>query len=295
MNSKLIDGKEISSSIKNKLKSEIDEIKNKYSRVPSLVVVLVGKNPASISYVKAKEKACQLVGIECHIARLDVKISENEIISYIESLNENDQIDGMIVQLPLPKNLDEEKIVQTISPLKDVDGLCNENLGLLASGSPRFVPATPLGVQRMISEIDFKTQGSRIVIIGRSKLVGIPLALLLSSKTTLGNATVTICHSRSEDIKKYTLDADIVVVATGFPGTLTKDMVKKNSIIIDVGVNRIEDNTKKNGFRLIGDSDFDDIIEIVSKITPVPGGVGPMTIAMLLENVTKAFYLGVKE
>ena len=147
----------------------------------------------------------------------------------------------------------------------------------------------------MISEIDFKTQGSRIVIIGRSKLVGIPLALLLSSKTTLGNATVTICHSRSEDIKKYTLDADIVVVATGFPGTLTKDMVKKNSIIIDVGVNRIEDNTKKNGFRLIGDSDFDDIIEIVSKITPVPGGVGPMTIAMLLENVTKAFYLGVKE
>ena len=295
MNSKLIDGKEISSSIKNKLKSEIDEIKNKYSRVPSLVVMLVGKNPASISYVKAKEKACQLVGIKCHIERLDEKISENEIISYIESLNENDQIDGMIVQLPLPKNLDEEKIVQTISPLKDVDGLCNENLGLLASGSPRFVPATPLGVQRMISEIDFKTQGSRIVIIGRSKLVGIPLALLLSSKTTLGNATVTICHSRSEDIKKYTLDADIVVVATGFPGTLTKDMVKKNSIIIDVGVNRIEDNTKKNGFRLIGDSDFDDIIEIVSKITPVPGGVGPMTIAMLLENVTKAFYLGVKE
>ena len=295
MNSKLIDGKEISSSIKNKLKSEIDEIKNKYSRVPSLVVVLVGKNPASISYVKAKEKACQLVGIECHIERLDEKISENEIISYIESLNENDQIDGMIVQLPLPKNLDEEKIVQTISPLKDVDGLCNENLGLLASGSPRFVPATPLGVQRMISEIDFKTQGSRIVIIGRSKLVGIPLALLLSSKTTLGNATVTICHSRSKDIKKYTLDADIVVVATGFPSTLTKDMVKKNSIIIDVGVNRIEDNTKKNGFRLIGDSDFDDIIEIVSKITPVPEGVGPMTIAMLLENVTKAFYLGMKE
>ena len=295
MNSKLIDGKEISSSIKNKLKSEIDEIKNKYSRVPSLVVMLVGKNPASISYVKAKEKACQLVGIKCHIERLDEKISENEIISYIESLNENDQIDGMIVQLPLPKNLDEEKIVQTISPLKDVDGLCNENLGLLASGSPRFVPATPLGVQRMISEIDFKTQGSRIVIIGRSKLVGIPLALLLSSKTTLGNATVTICHSRSEDIKKYTLDADIVVVATGFPSTLTKDMVKKNSIVIDVGVNRIEDNTKKNGFRLIGDSDFDDIIDIVSKITPVPGGVGPMTIAMLLENVTKAFYLGVKE
>ena len=147
----------------------------------------------------------------------------------------------------------------------------------------------------MISEIDFKTQGSRIVIIGRSKLVGIPLALLLSSKTTLGNATVTICHSRSEDIKKYTIEADIVVVATGFPGTLTKDMVKKNSIVIDVGVNRIEDNTKKNGFRLVGDSDFDEIINIVSKVTPVPGGVGPMTIAMLLENVTKAFYLHVKE
>ena len=295
MNSKLIDGKEISSSIKEKLKLEIEEIKNKYSRVPSLVVVLVGNNPASISYVKAKEKACRLVGIDCHIERLDEKISENEIIKYIRSLNANDQIDGMIVQLPLPQKLDEEKIVQSISPIKDVDGLCNENLGLLASGSPRFVPATPLGVQRMISEIDFNTQGSKIVIIGRSKLVGIPLALLLSSKTPLGNATVTICHSRSDDIKKHTLDADIVVVATGFPSTLTKDMVKKNSIVIDVGVNRIEDDTKKNGFRLIGDSDFDDIINIVSKITPVPGGVGPMTIAMLLENVTKAFYLHIKE
>ncbi|MBL07049.1 MAG: bifunctional 5,10-methylene-tetrahydrofolate dehydrogenase/5,10-methylene-tetrahydrofolate cyclohydrolase [Chloroflexi bacterium] len=295
MNSKLIDGKEISSSIKEKLRLEIEEIKNKYSRVPSLVVVLVGNNPASISYVKAKEKACRLVGIDCHIERLDEKISENEIIKYIRSLNANDQIDGMIVQLPLPQKLDEEKIVQSISPIKDVDGLCNENLGLLASGSPRFVPATPLGVQRMISEIDFNTQGSKIVIIGRSKLVGIPLALLLSSKTPLGNATVTICHSRSDDIKKHTLDADIVVVATGFPSTLTKDMVKKNSIVIDVGVNRIEDDTKKNGFRLIGDSDFDDIINIVSKITPVPGGVGPMTIAMLLENVTKAFYLHIKE
>jgi len=216
------------------------------------------------------------------------------LVNYIEKLNHDKDVDGMIVQLPLPKNLDGENVIQTISPLKDVDGLNNENLGLLASGDPRFVPATPLGVQTMINEIDFITEGSKIVIIGRSKLVGIPLALLMSAKSSKGNATVTICHSKSKDIKSHTLEADIVIVATGFPHTLTKDMVRKNSIVIDVGVNRIEDKSKKNGFRLIGDSDFEEIIDIASKITPVPGGVGPMTIAMLLKNVTKAFHLNNK-
>ena len=295
MSSNLIDGKEISTSIKNNLKLEIDEIKNNFSRSPHLVVVLVGSNPASLSYVKAKEKACKLVGINCHVERLEETVSEENLITYIEKLNQDDQVDGMIVQLPLPKNLDEEKIIQKISPYKDVDGLNNENLGLLASGDPRFVPATPLGVQRMINEIGIKTEGLKIVIIGRSKLVGIPLALLLSSKSDQGNSTVTICHSKSKDIKSNTLDADIIIVATGFPHTLTKDMVRKNSVVIDVGVNRIEDNSKKNGFRLIGDSDFHEIKEIASKITPVPGGVGPMTIAMLLENVTKAFHLNINK
>ncbi len=291
MSSKLIDGKKISTHIKENLKLEIDKIKNNFPRTPHLVVVLVGNNPASLSYVKAKEKACDLVGIRCHVERLEDNVSEEALINYIEKLNQDEDIDGMIVQLPLPKNLNEEKIIQTISPLKDVDGLNNENLGLLASGEPRFVPATPLGVQTMINEINFSTEGSKIVIIGRSKLVGIPLALLMSSKTSKGNATVTICHSKSNNIRSHTLEADIVIVATGFPHTLTKDMVKKDSIVIDVGVNRIEDKSKKNGFRLIGDSDFEEIIDIASKITPVPGGVGPMTIAMLLENVTKAFYL----
>jgi len=291
MSSKLIDGKKISTQIKENLKLEIDKIKNNFPRTPHLVVVLVGNNPASLSYVKAKEKACALVGIRCHVERLEDTVSEEELINYIEKLNQDEDVDGMIVQLPLPKNLNEEKIIQNISPLKDVDGLNNENLGLLASGEPRFVPATPLGVQTMINEINFSTEGSKIVIIGRSKLVGIPLALLMSSKTSKGNATVTICHSKSNDIKSHTLEADIVIVATGFPHTLTKNMVKKGSIVIDVGVNRIEDKSKKNGFRLIGDSDFEEIIDIASKITPVPGGVGPMTIAMLLENVTKAFYL----
>ena len=249
----------------------------------------MGKNPASISYVKAKEKACDKAGIICHVERLEEEVPEKNLIKYIEKLNADPETDGMIVQLPLPKKLDEEKIIQSISPQKDVDGLTNENLGLLASGQPRFVPATPLGVQILLDEIGIKTEGSNIVIIGRSKLVGIPLALLLSSKSDLGNATVTICHSKSKDIKSLTLKADIVVVATGFPYTLTKKMVKENSVVIDVGVNRIEDSSKKNGYRLIGDSDFEEIIEIVSKITPVPGGVGPMTIAMLLSNVTKAF------
>jgi len=291
----LIDGKKISISIQNSLKEEISKIRKNYNSVPKLVVVLVGNNPASISYVKAKERACEKVGILCHVERLEENVSEGELIKYINDLNLDSETHGMIVQLPLPKGLDEEKIIQSISPIKDVDGLSNENLGLLASGNPRFVPATPLGVQVLLHEINAKTEGSNIVIIGRSKLVGIPLALLLSSKSDLGNASVTICHSKSKNIKEYTIKADIVVVATGFPHTLTADMVRKDSVVIDVGVNRIEDKSKKNGYRLIGDSDFEEIYEIVSKITPVPGGVGPMTIAMLLKNVTKAFLLNVKK
>ena len=291
----MIDGKKISISIQNSLKEEISKIRKNYNSVPKLVVVLVGNNPASISYVKAKERACEKVGILCHVERLEENVSEGELIKYIYDLNLDSETHGMIVQLPLPKGLDEEKIIQSISPIKDVDGLSNENLGLLASGNPRFVPATPLGVQVLLHEINAKTEGSNIVIIGRSKLVGIPLALLLSSKSDLGNASVTICHSKSKNIKAYTIKADIVVVATGFPHTLTADMVRKDSVVIDVGVNRIEDKSKKNGYRLIGDSDFEEIYEIVSKITPVPGGVGPMTIAMLLKNVTKAFLLNVKK
>ena len=291
----MIDGKKISISIQNSLKEEISKIKNIYNSVPKLVVVLVGNNPASISYVKAKERACEKAGILCHVERLEENVSESELIKYINELNLDSETHGMIVQLPLPKDLDEEKIIQSISPIKDVDGLTNENLGLLASGNSRFVPATPLGVQVLLNEINAKTEGSNIVIIGRSKLVGIPLALLLSSKSDLGNASVTICHSKSKNIKSHTIKADIVVVATGFPHTLTADMVRKDSIVIDVGVNRIEDNTKKNGYRLIGDCDFEEIYEIASKITPVPGGVGPMTIAMLLKNVTKAFLLNVKK
>tara|TARA_B100001250_G_scaffold412365_1_gene443358 strand:+ start:515 stop:1390 length:876 start_codon:yes stop_codon:yes gene_type:complete len=291
----LIDGKKISISIQNSLKEEISKIRKNYNSVPKLVVVLVGNNPASISYVKAKERACEKVGILCHVERLEENVSEGELIKYINDLNLDSETHGMIVQLPLPKGLDEEKIIQSISPIKDVDGLSNENLGLLASGNPRFVPATPLGVQVLLHEINAKTEGSNIVIIGRSKLVGIPLALLLSSKSDLGNASVTICHSKSKNIKEHTIKADIVVVATGFPHTLTADMVRKDSVVIDVGVNRIEDKSKKNGYRLIGDSDFEEIYEIVSKITPVPGGVGPMTIAMLLKNVTKAFLLNVKK
>ena len=291
----MIDGKKISISIQNSLKEEISKIRKNYNSVPKLVVVLVGNNPASISYVKAKERACEKVGILCHVERLEENVSEGELIKYIYDLNLDSETHGMIVQLPLPKGLDEEKIIQSISPIKDVDGLSNENLGLLASGNPRFVPATPLGVQVLLHEINAKTEGSNIVIIGRSKLVGIPLALLLSSKSDLGNASVTICHSKSKNIKSHTIKADIVVVATGFPHTLTADMVRKDSVVIDVGVNRIEDKSKKNGYRLIGDSDFEEIYEIVSKITPVPGGVGPMTIAMLLKNVTKAFLLNVKK
>lgn len=291
----MIDGKKISISIQNSLKEEISKIRKNYNSVPKLVVVLVGNNPASISYVKAKERACEKVGILCHVERLEENVSEGELIKYIYDLNLDSETHGMIVQLPLPKGLDEEKIIQSISPIKDVDGLSNENLGLLASGNPRFVPATPLGVQVLLHEINAKTEGSNIVIIGRSKLVGIPLALLLSSKSDLGNASVTICHSKSKNIKAHTIKADIVVVATGFPHTLTADMVRKDSVVIDVGVNRIEDKSKKNGYRLIGDSDFEEIYEIVSKITPVPGGVGPMTIAMLLKNVTKAFLLNVKK
>ena len=241
----MIDGKKISTSIQDSLRKDISELIIKYKKVPKLVVILIGKNPASISYVKAKERACKKVGIFCHVERLEENILESELINFINKINLDTETHGIIVQLPLPKSLNDEKIIQSISPSKDVDGLTNENLGLLASGNPRFVPATPLGIQILLHEINAKTEGSNIVIIGRSKLVGIPLALLLSSKSELGNATVTVCHSRSKNIRMHTIKADIVIVATGFPNTLTADMVKKGSIIIDVGVNRIEDKTKK--------------------------------------------------
>ena len=291
----MIDGKKISTSIQDSLRKDISELIIKYKKVPKLVVILIGKNPASISYVKAKERACKKVGIFCHVERLEENILESELINIINKINLDTETHGIIVQLPLPKSLNDEKIIQSISPSKDVDGLTNENLGLLASGNPRFVPATPLGIQILLHEINAKTEGSNIVIIGRSKLVGIPLALLLSSKSELGNATVTVCHSRSKNIRRHTIKADIVIVATGFPNTLTADMVKKGSIIIDVGVNRIEDKTKKNGYRLIGDIKFDELKDLAHKITPVPGGVGPMTISMILRNVTKAFSLKMKK
>ena len=264
-------------------------MQKKYKDSPTLVVVLVGENPASLSYVRGKERACLKAGINCLIYKYDKNVSEKELQKVLQKLNKDSSVNGIIVQLPLPENINEDTIIQSIVPHKDVDGLTTENLGLLAAGTPRFVPATPLGVQKMLSEINFRTDGSNIVIIGRSKLVGTPLALLLSSKSEMGNATVTVCHSKTREVSKYTLQADVIIVATGRPNTLTVDMIANNPIIIDVGVNRVEDKSKKNGYRLVGDTDFENIIENVSKITPVPGGVGPMTITMLLQNVLKAY------
>jgi methylenetetrahydrofolate dehydrogenase (NADP+)/methenyltetrahydrofolate cyclohydrolase len=272
-----------------KIKSEIEVIQKKYKDAPTLVVVLVGENAASLSYVRGKERACLKAGINCLIYKYDKNVSEKELQRVLQKLNKDSSVNGIIVQLPLPENINEDTIIQSIIPHKDVDGLTTENLGLLAAGTPRFVPATPLGVQKMLSEINFQIAGSNIVIIGRSKLVGTPLALLLSSKSELGNATVTVCHSKTKDLSKHTLQANVIIVATGRPNTLTIDMIANNPIIIDVGVNRVEDKSKKNGYRLVGDTDFENIIENVSKITPVPGGVGPMTITMLLQNVLKAY------
>lgn len=285
MGATIIDGKAIAAEIRAEVAVKVKKIKEN-GITPCLAVILVGENPASVSYVTGKQKALSEVGMNDRSIRLPENTDESELLEIIGKLNEDDSVHGILVQLPLPKHIDEEKIILAIKPEKDVDGFHPMNVGNLVIGKKTFLPCTPHGIIVLLEKMGIETDGKHAVVVGRSNIVGKPVSLLLARKNI--NCTVTICHTGTKNMKEMTRQADILVVASGRPNTVTKDMVKPGATVIDVGVNRIPDDSKKSGFRLVGDCDFDEIKEIASFITPVPGGVGPMTISMLICNTLLA-------
>lgn len=285
---KLIDGNAIGKAMRQELVGEIAALK-KTGVTPGLAVVLVGDNPASQVYVRMKGKACEDAGIYSETINLAKETSEADLMALIERLNANPKIHGILVQLPLPRQIDTNRALHRIDPRKDVDGFHPENVGKVAVGDPSgFRPATPYGVQQLLLRSGIETKGAHAVVVGRSNIVGRPMAALLLHDAPGGNATVTVCHSRTRNIAEQTRQADILIVAIGKPEFVTGDMIKKGAVVIDVGVNRVEDPTKKQGYRLVGDVNFDEARRVASAITPVPGGVGPMTITMLLYNTVQA-------
>ena len=284
----LIDGKETASQIKLEIATKVEEIIASGGKRPHLAAILVGSDAASETYVNYKVKDCAQVGFESTLIRLDEDIAEEELLEKVIELNEDPGIDGFIVQLPLPSHISEAKVIQTIDPSKDVDGFHPMNTGRLLIGLPCFESATPAGIIELIRRYNISTSGKHCVVIGRSNIVGKPIAALLAQKRDLGNATVTVCHSRTKDIKDMTLQADIIIAAMGQPGFLTEDMVPDDAVVIDVGTTRIKSDKTKSGFKLAGDVDFDAVSSKCSYITPVPGGVGPMTRVSLLLNTLKA-------
>lgn len=288
MTARIIDGKEVAAKVHEEVAAGVTEYREQHGSAPGLTVVLVGDDPASHSYVKGKERACERVGISSETILRDASITQEELIDIVNDLNNDSKVHGILLQLPLPDHIDDAAVIHATDPMKDVDGLHPENAGLLVLGEPRFAPATPLGVQRMLLEEGVEMKGARVVIVGRSKLVGMPLALLLLQKGPGANSTVTVCHTGTTNIAAETRRADVLIASAGLPGTVTADMVKPGAVVIDVGVSRVDDPTRKRGYRLTGDVEFDSVSEVASAITPVPGGVGPMTIAMLLVNVLQA-------
>ena len=284
----LLDGKKTSSDIKDEITLEVLQLKKEGKKIPHLAAIIVGNNGASRTYVGAKVKACNRVGFLSTLVELPEETSEAALLSKITELNNNKDIDGFIVQLPLPKHVDEQKILMAVDPNKDVDGFHPTNVGKMALNLPAFISATPFGILELLERYKIETTGKNVVVIGRSHIVGSPMSILLSQKRTVGNATVTLTHSRTKNLKEITLQADIVIAALGIPEFLTEDMVKENVTVIDVGITRVEDVSKKNGYRLLGDVAFDEVSKKAAYITPVPGGVGPMTIAMLLKNTLLA-------
>ncbi|MCK5856641.1 MAG: bifunctional methylenetetrahydrofolate dehydrogenase/methenyltetrahydrofolate cyclohydrolase FolD [Bacteroidales bacterium] len=284
----LIDGKKTSAEIKDEIKKDVAKMIDNDIAAPHLAAVLVGADPASQTYVTAKEKACQNVGITSTIYRYSENTTEEELLKVVDFLNNDPELDGFIVQLPLPKHIDEQKIIEAINPEKDVDGFHPMNVGRMALGLDCFLPATPNGIMEMLKRYNIPTSGKNCVVIGRSHIVGSPMSILMSQKTEPGNATVTLCHSRTENLKDIIAQADIVIAAIGSPHFVTADMVKEGATVIDVGIHRVKSDKTKSGFRLIGDVDFDEVSKKAAHITPVPGGVGPMTIASLLLNTLKS-------
>lgn len=287
MTAKIIDGNQIAQQLRAELKHEIDTLKKK-NIVPGLGVILVGDDPASKSYVTAKEKACAELGLYSDDNRLSADTSQEELISLIQKMNNAPEIHGILVQLPLPERFNEREVLMTIDPRKDVDGFHPVNIGKMVIGEKCFLPCTPHGVVQLLVRSRVKISGSHVVVVGRSNIVGKPLAIMLLQKKENANATVTVCHTGTPDIAFFTRQADIVIAAAGRPGTITADMIKEGAVVIDVGVNRIEDSSSKKGYRLVGDVDFDAVSKKASMITPVPGGVGPMTITMLLYNTVQS-------
>lgn len=284
----ILDGLKVSKDVKLEIKEEVTKILSSKRRAPHLVAILVGNNGASKAYVNSKVKDCEEVGFTSSLIKFPATVSESELLEKIDELNRSKQIDGFIVQLPLPKQIDQEKIIMAIDPRKDVDGFHPENFGKMALEMDTFLPATPFGILTLLERYNIETKGKNCVIIGRSRIVGKPMSILMGRKDFPGNSTVTLTHSYTEHIEEYTKQADIVITALGDPHFLKGDMIKKGAVIIDVGITRVDDNTDK-GYHLSGDVDFDSCAEKASWITPVPGGVGPMTRAMLMKNTLIAY------
>ncbi len=285
----LLDGKLISKEIKKEITEEVNSYTSKGLRAPNLVAVLVGEDPASEYYVKSKLKSCEQVGFESDNIILDASTSEKELLSLVDKLNKDENVDGYIIQLPLPDHINSDKVLQAVDPQKDVDGFHPENLGKLVLGLDTFVPATPLGIIELIKRYNIPTESKNVCVLGRSNIVGKPMSILLSQKAYPGNATVTLLHSRSKDLEAKMAEADIIIAAIGKPLFVKENMVKDGAVVIDVGINRIEDKTRKSGSKLVGDVDFDNVASKCSYITPVPGGVGLMTVSSLLQNTLKAY------
>ncbi len=287
MAAQIIDGKQVAADMRAELKAEVAKLKEQ-GVVPGLGVILVGEDPASKSYVTAKERTCEEIGIYSDDNRLPAETSQEDLMALVEKMNKDPKINGILVQLPLPKGLNEAEVLLAIDPAKDVDGFHPMNVGKMVVGEKAFLPCTPHGVIQLLIRSGVKIEGADVVIVGRSNIVGKPLANMLIQKQQNRNATVTVCHTRTKDLASHTRRADILIAAAGRPNTITADMVKEGVVVIDVGVNRVDDATKKRGYRLVGDVDFGAVLEKASLITPVPGGVGPMTITMLLYNTVES-------
>ncbi|MEY3436657.1 MAG: hypothetical protein RL335_1113 [Bacteroidota bacterium] len=283
-----MDGKLVSQSVKDELKQKVGARLSKGLKKPHLAAILVGNNGASETYVASKVKSCEEVGFTSTLIRLEESVSQNELLKEIESLNRNEDVDGILVQLPLPKHISEQVVINTIDADKDVDGFHPESVGRMVQGLPAFFPATPYGIMLMLNHYQIETKGKHAVVIGRSNIVGRPISILLNQNNYPGNCTVTVCHSHTPNLKELSLQADIIIAALGKPEFLKADMVKPGAVVVDVGITRVVDPTKKSGFSIKGDVDFAEVASKTSYITPVPGGVGPMTIAALLMNTFKA-------
>jgi len=281
---KIIDGKEISALVKLELKQEVEEIKNKGGKTPHLAAILVGSDGASETYVAAKVKACEEIGFKSSLLRFENTVTEDELINEVKRINKDDDIDGLIVQLPLPKHISEDRVNETIIPRKDVDGFHPVNMGRLVLGLPAYVSATPAGIVELIKRYEIPTSGKHCVIIGRSNIVGKPMSIIMVQKAYPGDCTVTVCHSRTANLKEICLQADILIPALGSAEFVTADMVKEGAVVIDVGITRVKSDKTKSGWKLLGDVKYDEVAPKCSYITPVPGGVGPMTIVSLMKN-----------